>query len=429
MDRADAVAAALTWAKKAGSTLYGVKSEKVEGGRGWGMVCCPQKLEAGTVIAGISADVLLTKPDAEVYLSSALSSAVQTALSLDHEADQLIFVQVIMVVCAVLKARLDPEAPWEPLLAAFPATVESTLLWNEAELALLQWPESIREVNAMTMWLRRVFLHLSPALDKEVDSLKAGETVNYEQFSQQFCVVYSRGMDLSDDDQAEGFFIPPVADMFNYVPGACTAQLTRAPDTGAVLVSMQHDVEVGEEVCVDYGARRSNANILLVYGFVGRPNPLETLELEVPSHVRLADRLALVAPFGEQGATFKVARGGVDLRVKRALRIASSSPEFVEAGLRQHLANGQHEDSFLLETTNDQELERRVLEALLATCEAALARHSLPGSLAGSPGQGGVSATRRVLAQEFIAERAELLQHLVTKLAAQMPRARDAMRL
>lgn len=417
--RHDAAQKALEWATAAGSSLDGVSIAQIEG-RGRGMVAT-RALSDGTVLARIVPSVLLTTEQAETLLTSELASAVQIALGPDGEVDAgSTFSQVVKVVCAVLIGRLDPSARYEPLLSAFPDSVESTLLWNEAELSLLQWPESIQEVREMKLWLRRVFLHLSPALNKEVE----GTSFTFENFSETFCVVCSRGMDLSEeaDDGLGGFFIPPVADMFNFSPGASTAQLSRESTTGALLVTMRGEAEAGTEILVDYGGRRTNANLLLLYGFVARPNPLEVIELAVPAHVRLVqDRhSALVDPFVQDGAVFKAVRAGVDIRVKRALRIASSSPDFIEAGLQQHIVNGEAEENFLLQATDDAELERRVIEALIEGCEASFAKHGAPGSPGGS--SRALVATRRLLAKQFVMERAEVLANLIDTLRSQMPK-------
>ena len=89
-------------------------------------------------------------------------------------------------------------------------------------------------------------------------------------------------------------------------------------------------------------------------------------------------------------------------------------------------SNGELEESFLLQATQDAELERRVLEALLEICEATLAQRSAPGSSNGSYSgdEGSIAAIRRHLATEFVAERADVLEKLIDTLRAQMPRAR-----
>eukprot|EP00658_Telonema_sp_P-2_P062695 TRINITY_DN51384_c0_g1_i1.p1 TRINITY_DN51384_c0_g1~~TRINITY_DN51384_c0_g1_i1.p1 ORF type:complete len:192 (+),score=34.75 TRINITY_DN51384_c0_g1_i1:277-852(+) len=181
----------------------------------------------------------------------------------------------------------------------------------------------------------------------------------------------------------------------------------------------------GVEVFVDYGSRRGNANLLMVYGFVARPNPMETVDLPVPDCVRGAsEHHRLLRGFMENSNrnTFKAARVGVDLGMKRAIRIACSDADLVSARLEEHVGRGLSEETFWHESTEDDVLESRVLQELLAVCEEFLASqgHSQVSQCQeGAVGDSG--GERERLAASFRLERGELVQQLREKLLSQMP--------
>ena len=380
-------------------------------GRGRGVVATEDLCES-TVVTRVSRKDVLSERDARNYLSKQVVEAVLRAFEMEADPDS-VFVQIVMVVCAVLKARTDPSAPqFATVICGFPDRTSSSLLWDDEEVLLLRWPQPIEEIRSMDLWLRRIFLHLLPTLS----SAETKPTI--EEFKEIFCVVYSRGMDLSAGPQTGEFFIPAGADMYNFIPGRNTAALSLDEDTGDVLVRTTCTIKAGDEITVDYGGNRSNANLLLVYGFVTRSNPMDTIELPVPTCVKaleMSHYRRFIGPF-ETERFFKAARSGVDVRMKRAIRCAVANPMWFDDKLASHEADNLPEESFLASPTENSELENKVLDVLIEVCETALIQYS-PAETSDME-RVGDDPTRSAIANDFVAERRDVLDKLLAKLHA-----------
>jgi len=200
--------------------------------------------------------------------------------------------------------------------------------------------------------------------------------------------------------------------------------------SGAVCAQMDCDAPPDCEIFLDYGGRRPNDDLLMHYGFVSADNPHDTVDISIPPCVHdAAARSDIQGDLVTQAlddmiqpgmpAAFKAAPTGVDLRIKRLLRIvcmdASAVPEILDA----HMADGGHHGNFC-DSNQDDELERRILDILSDACTAALklATPDAPECSVSSDGEDRVSSLRAEAASLFRSEKRRVLRSLQCRLGS-----------
>lgn len=174
--------------------------------------------------------------------------------------------------------RSSPSSPWTPFLGSFPESTLSPLLWEEGERErLLRGSPILADVKERVRILEQKFESLKNTHFDRFPEKFSPEIFNLQNFKKSFAVVLSRVIYLPSLDILA---LVPLADMVNHKSGCGAVTDFRGEDNMIVLVA-DRDYEEGEEVFCSYGVERSNADLLISYGFVPENNKSDFLELTV----------------------------------------------------------------------------------------------------------------------------------------------------
>lgn len=173
-------------------------------------------------------------------------------------------------------------SPWMPMICALPADPGAASLWNESELSLLQ-DESLRaealiKLAQIEHAYNEVFM---PIVQKHNDHFSQPQRYTLAEFRWALLCVESRTF---------GRFLPqpslvPFADLLNHVNVHTSYRWD--PEREAAVYSADASGLFshvrGAEAFMSYGPR-SNAELLLHYGFALRHNRYESVSLQVRLH-------------------------------------------------------------------------------------------------------------------------------------------------
>jgi len=357
----------LAWARRAGVESYGLHLGVSEA-RGRGLFAT-EALPVGTRLVAVPPELLYTDERAKAALGDELVGHIEESLRrLGGDEEEHLYEAWMVLAAVTLLHQRQLEDDLAPFWEGFPRESEAPLTWSEDDLALLDYPKASEAVRSTTQWLRTIFLELWGTLKQHL-----GNDASWGMFLHAYCVVQSRALNL------EGTFVlAPLVDMFNYVPGATNADF-QAGENGKLEVWSTAPIAPDEEVLLDYGGRRSNDDLLLHYGFVSPDNPYDTVSLPLPQcALALEGESALreLLSFAGPELAFTVARTGVDLRVKRCLRVALMGLERGKEALDKHLAAGSSllqalAFSFMAEP-QDSAIELLVIQELRHACSVGL---------------------------------------------------------
>jgi len=175
---------------------------------------------------------------------------------------------------------LGPASFWAPYIAILPTAEEvgQTWVWDEADLQLLNGSN----VVATTVSLRNklysdyellVATVLEPnRLDKSVFS--------WEAFKWAMSMLFSRAINLRETDELS---LVPYADLLNHSPYInCFFKYEPIPfsDERLVILNSDRPYSANDQVLISYG-QKSNAELVLLYGFVVDRNVFDEVEIEV----------------------------------------------------------------------------------------------------------------------------------------------------
>jgi histone-lysine N-methyltransferase SETD3 len=181
---------------------------------------------------------------------------------------------------------------WKPYLDVLPEVheVNPTFTWNDADLQFLEGSPVIAATKSLQMKLKR-----------EYDALVAGpnglmakyptrfpkDAYTYEHWIWAFTMLFSRAIRLRNLKQGETLALVPYADLINHSP--FSQAYIDARETGdwlfktgeeEVILYADRSYRRMEQIYISYGPK-SNAELLLLYGFAVERNPFNSVDVTV----------------------------------------------------------------------------------------------------------------------------------------------------
>lgn len=173
----------------------------------------------------------------------------------------------------------DPNSKWRPYLDSLPKTLDSPLLWSEEELEELRGTQLLGSVAGYLEFLENEFTGLTEQLFEPNSEIFDPEVYTYEAFRWAFGILRSRTFaPLTGDDLA----LVPVADLVNHGMGLSDdipSWIKKKPgqfwnlgkeNSHVLALRASATFQYGEQVLMQYGRTKSNAELALDYGFVER---------------------------------------------------------------------------------------------------------------------------------------------------------------
>ncbi|ACI65232.1 ribulose-1,5-bisphosphate carboxylase/oxygenase small subunit N-methyltransferase I [Phaeodactylum tricornutum CCAP 1055/1] len=214
------------------------------------------------------------------------------------------------------------ESPWKPYLDVLPDIdeVNPTFTWPDEDLAFLNGSPVIAATKSLQMKLRREYDALLGGEDgllaKYPDRFPA-EAFNFKAWEWAFTMLFSRAIRLRSLKQGETLALVPYADLINHSPFSQAYidarqngdWLFKSGDEEVILYA-DRGYRRMEQIYISYGPK-SNAELLLLYGFAVERNPFNSVDVTVSIAPRTAsfvkeldDDTIPVDPLAEEKAAF-----------------------------------------------------------------------------------------------------------------------------
>ena len=342
---------------------------------GWGRAAHPMRVEAETVDdfepsgRGLLARKQISQGEAVLQINTRLcltKERAQEVLGRSVVPDALGEYLAIALLLIHERAK-GASSFWASYVDILPTTEEvgQSFTWADDELALLQGSAVVDSTESMQRKLRSEYAALQATTLAQHPALSA-EVYSWEAFEWAMSMLFSRAINLREID---ALALVPYADLLNHSPYSQSYFLVNS-----VPLSNQKEVALyadrayarNDQIFISYG-QKSNAELLLLYGFVVDRNLYDEVELTVA----LGDDDALYA---EKRAFLE--RQGLKTKMAFPLLIDRYSSELVQF-LR--LCCAQPSDLPLEGLKYNERIspqnERAALGALIAGCEQALAEY------------------------------------------------------
>ena len=276
-----------------GVTLGSVSVLDVPGsGRG---VFADGPIRAGDAIASVPTSLVLS----EAYAwSTPHGQAVRSASDVLGEVHGR-----TVVVLSMVGARADASSELHAWMASLPETYDTPLWWGADErAALAASPVGEREAEREPQ-MRETFDRIVPPLRSRFPALFGAAAFTWERFLWAHSAYHSRCLPERlilghAEAHAQAGCLVPFHDMYNHVSGAPT-RWDISDDR--VTLRASRDIPGGAPVCIDYGVR-SNAMLLMTYGFCVPNNAADTVDMTIGVASRdegsYRARMALLARHG-----------------------------------------------------------------------------------------------------------------------------------
>lgn len=240
----------------------------------------------------------------------------------------------------VAERALGTASPWHPLIASLPWPEDgegsaapcggaTPVSWpREACDALLGGTPLLADARAASEKLTRQHAALFPALSEHMSDVFPAQLYTVDNFRRAHEAWNSYGMTVqADPGTAPVTCLPPVAMLCNHALWPHVVRYSRLRD-GTLRLPLARSIKAGEEVFVSYGAK-SNAELLLFYGFALQGNPYDDvpLSLELPSGEVSEVTSAREAALQRAGLTLSphaVRAGPLPLPLVGALRVLTA---------------------------------------------------------------------------------------------------------
>lgn len=280
----------------------------------------------------------------------------------------------------ILREKSRPESPWSPYLSILPEALDSPIFWSEEELADLKGTQLLNSTLGYKDYVQSEFLNVQEEIIDPNRHLFDSD-ITQEDFLWAFGILRSRSFPpLTGDNLA----MVPFADFVNHGFGINVEEPSwERKVTGlfdrqeALTVRAPTGFSTGEQVLMQYGMNKSNAQLALDYGFVerndnsGSNRDIFTLTLEISeSDPYFSDKLDIAELNGmETTAYIDITQGqGVPESILTFLRlIALGGPDafLLEALFRDSV--WEH-----LSLPVSQQNEAAICKVVLDGCRSAL---------------------------------------------------------
>mmetsp|Transcript_19337 Transcript_19337/g.44971 ORF Transcript_19337/g.44971 Transcript_19337/m.44971 type:complete len:589 (-) Transcript_19337:40-1806(-) len=232
--------------------------------------------------------------------------------------------EYLAIACQLIHERyvLGDNSFWKPYIDVLPETeeVNPTFTWSDDDLSFLNGSPVIAATKSLQMKLQREFDDLLGGPDglcNQYPDRFPKEHYNYENWIWAFTMLFSRAIRLRSLSGGETLAMVPYADLINHSP--FSQAYIDAREGGDWLFSSGEEEVIlyadrgyrrMEQIYISYG-QKSNAELLLLYGFAVERNPYNSVDVTVAiaplteSFVKeLNDDSVPVDPLAEEKAEF-----------------------------------------------------------------------------------------------------------------------------
>ena len=232
--------------------------------------------------------------------------------------------EYLAIACQLIHEKyvLGDKSSFKHYIGVLPEVeeVNPTFTWSDEDLAFLEGSPVIAATKSLQMKLQREYDALLGGPDgliaKYPDRFPA-EHFTYENWVWAFTMLFSRAIRLRNLKQGETLALVPYADLINHSP--FSQAYIDARETGdwlfksgeeEVILYADRGYRRMEQIYISYGPK-SNAELLLLYGFAVERNPFNSVDVTVSISPRTAsfvkelnDDSIPVDPLAEEKAEF-----------------------------------------------------------------------------------------------------------------------------
>jgi histone-lysine N-methyltransferase SETD3 len=319
----------------------------------------------GELMMTIPLDLCLTRAQAQVTFGKDV---------VDDEMDEYISISLLLM-SEKLKGS---NSRWKPYFDVLPdaAEVFPSYIWSDGDLEMLRGSPVFAASKSLRSKLEREYELLERTTFNRYPNLFPKAKFTFELFLWSFVMLFSRAARLSSKVNGEELALVPYADLMNH--NAYSNTYIDAQRSGMPLISRNEEVALYsdrsykkfEQVFINYG-EKSNADLLLLYGFALERNPFNSVDISVG--------LSKEDPMYEKKRKFLDSSGRGAESVRFPLQASRYPSELVDF-LRLLLVEAEDLGMTTLERMDFNEpispsLERRVLQGLVGICESYLEKY------------------------------------------------------
>jgi histone-lysine N-methyltransferase SETD3 len=238
--------------------------------------------------------------------------------------------EYLAIACQLIHEKyvLGDQSFYSGYLGVLPEVeeVNPTFTWSDEDLAFLEGSPVIAATKSLQMKLQREYGALlggeNGLIAKYPDRFPA-DKFTYENWIWAFTMLFSRAIRLRNLRQGESLALVPYADLINHSP--FSQAYIDAREAGdwifkngeeEVILYADRRYRRMEQIYISYG-QKSNAELLLLYGFAVERNPFNSVDVTVSINPRTAsfikefnnDDSLPVDPLAEEKAAFIEAAG------------------------------------------------------------------------------------------------------------------------
>lgn len=177
------------------------------------------------------------------------------------------------------------QSPLNAWISLLPQSFSTPLFWNDDELSWLKGTTLEKAVKVKKRALQEAWQRLEPccqrlAIAAGIETSSMSSLITFEGFLWAYSVYWSRAVDLGS---AGGCGIVPGLDFINHSSSTSQCRYRVDEQRGRVCLLCPKGARLrpGQEITMDYG-RKSNEELLFLYGFVEDSNPNDSLMVACP---------------------------------------------------------------------------------------------------------------------------------------------------
>jgi hypothetical protein len=232
--------------------------------------------------------------------------------------------EYLAMACQLIHEKyvLGDKSFYKPYMDVLPEVneVNPTFAWPDEDLAFLDGSPVIAATKSLQMKLQREFEALLGGPDGLIQKFPdrfPAEHFTYQNWEWAFIMLFSRAIRLRSLKQGEALALVPYADLINHSPfsGAYIDAQENGDwlfksGTEEIILYADRGYKRMEQIYISYG-QKSNAELLLLYGFAVERNPFNSVDVTVSIAPRTAsfvkelnDDDIPVDPLGEEKVDF-----------------------------------------------------------------------------------------------------------------------------
>lgn len=311
-------------------------------------------------------DTILDVPESIILCQK---SAVRYS-SFGHLVEKLNLNSSLTLLLLLMHESARKDSRWKPYFDVLPRSVPLPLFWDRTDVAKLKGLQGNVVKSTVSYYRKHLLEYYRGTVQPIVrgnSSVFSVKKMSFKRFCWANSIVWSRGFQKSKDE----VIVVPFADMFNMC----------AEDGGARDVSEFEFIrksygtffrlrslaayEKGSQVYVEYGSDKSNAQLLLYYGFIFKDNVADRLELPVQElsneNLTQMQRVTL-SKLGLMQPHFCMKRGRIPKKLFVSLRVRFLSEESLHEIL-QNRELATIREKLTLPSTAD--IELKVFEVII----------------------------------------------------------------